>query len=42
MLWWMHLDPVLDDPVLGRQNVKDLARDPFYRFLRAMRVAVPV
>jgi fatty-acid desaturase len=38
MLWWMHLDPVLDDPVLGRQNVKDLARDPFYRFLESWQV----
>jgi fatty-acid desaturase len=38
MLWWMHRDPVLDDPVLGRQNVKDLARDPFYRFLERWQV----
>jgi len=35
--WWLHMDPVLDDPVLGVQNVKDLARDPVHRFYKSGR-----
>ena len=42
MGWWMRFDPVFDDPVLGRQNVKDLARDPFYRMLDRWQIVPPI
>jgi fatty-acid desaturase len=33
MLWWMPVDPILDDPAQRRRYVKDLAQDPVHRFL---------
>jgi stearoyl-CoA desaturase (delta-9 desaturase) len=40
--WWLHYDPVLDDPVLGVQNVKDLARDPVHRFFEKWQIVPPL
>lgn len=40
--WWVHRDPVLDDPVLGVANVKDLARDPVHRFLERWQIVPPL
>ncbi len=40
--WWTHRDPVLDDPVLGIQNVKDLTRDPVHRFLERWQILPPL
>ena len=42
MLWWMHYDPTLDDPIEGRKNVKDLCRDPFYPFLERWQIVPPL
>lgn len=42
MIWWMQKDPVLDDPVVGRKNVKDLGRDPVYRWLDRWQLVPPV
>jgi stearoyl-CoA desaturase (delta-9 desaturase) len=38
MGWWFRYDPVIDDPVLGIQNVKDLVRDPVHRFFERWQV----
>jgi fatty-acid desaturase len=42
LLWWTHYDPILDDPVLGRKNVKDLLRDPVYPFLDRWQIIPPL
>jgi fatty-acid desaturase len=42
VLWWMHYDPVLDDPIHGRDNVKDLVRDPYHRFLERWQILPPL
>jgi fatty-acid desaturase len=40
--WWLHRDPVLDDPVLGVQNVKDLVRDPVHRVFERWQILPPL
>jgi stearoyl-CoA desaturase (delta-9 desaturase) len=42
MLWWMHYDPTLDDPIVGRRNVKDLAENPVYRALDRWQLVPPL
>jgi fatty-acid desaturase len=41
-VWWMYYNPVLDDPDTKHQNVKDLVRDPFYRFLDRFELLPPI
>jgi fatty-acid desaturase len=40
--WWFFLDPVLDDPIRGARNVKDLARDPVHRAFERWQIVPPV
>lgn len=42
MGWWMRFDPIMDDPVVGRQNVKDLMRDPIYPRLDRWQIVPPL
>jgi len=42
MLWWMPIDPILDDPQKSVRYVPDLARDPIHRLLNHGQVMLPL
>jgi fatty-acid desaturase len=42
MFWWMHHDPVLDDPVRERSYVKDLIKHSFHRIVQRFHFLPPI